>query len=127
MCGSDKLQIKLKEEHGIHALLGMVYSHHPHVLAKVAQGIANFAKCESRGAAQGYKTGRSLLIDDGVLPWIVANANNDASPIWHHIELTLCHLTQHEVNAKDLVAGGAHWQLVCISWECSQEDIRYLA
>jgi hypothetical protein len=53
MCGSDKLQIKLKEEHGIHALLGMVYSHHPHVLAKVAQGIANFAKCESRGAAQG--------------------------------------------------------------------------
>jgi hypothetical protein len=53
MCGSDKLQIKLKEEHGIHALLGMVYSHHPHVLAKVAQGIANFAKCESQGAAQG--------------------------------------------------------------------------
>jgi len=43
----------------------------------------------------GYKTGRSLLIDDGVLPWIVANANNDASPIWHHIELALGHLTQH--------------------------------
>jgi kinesin family protein 5 len=75
----------------------------------------------------GYKTGRSLLIDDGVLLWIVANANNDASPIWHYIELALCHLAQHEVNAKDLVAVGALWELVCISWECSQEDIHYLA
>lgn len=43
----------------------------------------------------GYKTGRSLLIDDGALPWIVANANNDASPIRRHIELALCHLAQH--------------------------------
>jgi hypothetical protein len=50
ICGSDKLQIELKEEHGIHALLGMVCSHHPHVLAL---GIANFAKCEYQGAAQG--------------------------------------------------------------------------
>jgi hypothetical protein len=29
------------------------------------------------------------------LPWIVANANNDASPIRRHIELALCHLAQH--------------------------------
>jgi hypothetical protein len=43
----------------------------------------------------GCKTGRLLLINDGVLPWIVANANNDASLIWHHIELALCHLAQH--------------------------------
>lgn len=43
----------------------------------------------------GYKLGRSLLIDDGALPWIVANANNDASPIRRHIELALCHLAQH--------------------------------
>lgn len=43
----------------------------------------------------GYKLGRSLLIDDGALPWIVANANNEASPIRRHIELALCHLAQH--------------------------------
>ncbi|CAK9218447.1 unnamed protein product [Sphagnum troendelagicum] len=127
LCGNDKLQIKLREEGGIRALLGMVRSCHPDVLAQVARGIANFAKCESRGAAQGYKTGRSLLIDDGALPWIVANANNDASPIRRHIELALCHLAQHEVNAKDLVAGGALWELVRISRECSREDIRNLA
>jgi kinesin family protein 5 len=53
MCGSDKLQVKLREEGGIRALLGMVRSRHPDVLAQVARGIANFAKCESRGAAQG--------------------------------------------------------------------------
>lgn len=119
---ADKLQVKLREEGGIRALLGMVRSRHPDVLAQVARGIANFAKCESRGAAQGiirlltlcdklcslmililtlyrtsvgYKLGRSLLIDDGALPWIVANANNEASPIRRHIELALCHLAQH--------------------------------
>lgn len=43
----------------------------------------------------GMKTGRSLLIDDGTLPWIVHNANNEASPIRRHIELALCHLAQH--------------------------------
>lgn len=127
LCGNDKLQVKLREEGGIRALLGMVRSRHPDVLAQVARGIANFAKCESRGAAQGYKLGRSLLIDDGALPWIVANANNEASPIRRHIELALCHLAQHEVNAKDLVLGGALWELVRISRECSREDIRNLA
>jgi kinesin family protein 5 len=50
---ADKLQIKLREEGGIRALLGMVRSRHPDVLAQVARVIANFAKCESRGAAQG--------------------------------------------------------------------------
>jgi hypothetical protein len=30
-----------------------------------------------------------------VLPWIVQNANNEASPIRRHIELALCHLAQH--------------------------------
>lgn len=43
----------------------------------------------------GTKTGRSLLIEDGALPWIVQNANNEASPIRRHIELALCHLAQH--------------------------------
>ncbi|KAJ7569872.1 hypothetical protein O6H91_01G098500 [Diphasiastrum complanatum] len=127
LCGNEKLQIKLREEGGIRALLGMVRSRHPDVLAQVARGIANFAKCESRGSGQGNRIGRSLLIDDGALPWIVANANNEASPIRRHIELALCHLAQHEVNAKDLVAGGALWELIRISRECSREDIRTLA
>ncbi|CAM6015233.1 unnamed protein product [Sphagnum balticum] len=128
---------------GLHKILSLLESkdvdvrmHPVKVLANldlVAEE-ANWEKVvEARGLGsllnllQRYKTGRSLLIDDGVLPWIVANANNDASPIRHHIELALCHLTQHEVNAKDLVAGGALWELACISWESSQEDIRYLA
>lgn len=127
LCGNDKLQLKLRDEGGIRALLSMVKSRHPDVLAQVARGIANFAKCESRGAAQGLKAGRSLLIDEGALPWIVANASNEASPIRRHIELALCHLAQQDVNAKDLVAGGALWELVRISKECSREDIRSLA
>ena len=43
----------------------------------------------------GTKTWKSLLIEDGTLPWIVQNANNEASPIGCHIELALCHLAQH--------------------------------
>ncbi|CAN6466518.1 unnamed protein product [Victoria cruziana] len=95
LCGNDKLQTKLRSEGGIRALLGMVRCGHPDVLAQVARGIANFAKCESRAVSQGTKAGRSLLIEDGALPWIVCNANNEASPIRRHIELALCHLAQH--------------------------------
>lgn len=127
LCGNDKLQLKLRGEGGIKALLGMVRCGHPDVLAQVARGIANFAKCESRASTQGTKTGRSLLIDDGALPWIVQNANNEASPIRRHIELALCHLAQHDMNAKDMISGGALWELVRISRDCSREDIRTLA
>ncbi|XP_043716474.1 kinesin-like protein KIN-UB [Telopea speciosissima] len=127
LCGNDKLQTRLRGEGGIKALLGMVRCGHPDVLAQVARGIANFAKCESRASTQGTKTGKSLLINDGALPWIVQNANNEASPIRRHIELALCHLAQHEVNAKDMVSGGALWELVRISKDCSREDIRTLA
>ncbi|PQQ19947.1 armadillo repeat-containing kinesin-like protein 3 [Prunus yedoensis var. nudiflora] len=127
LCGNDKLQSKLRGEGGIKALLGMVRCGHPDVLAQVARGIANFAKCESRASTQGTKTGRSLLIEDGALSWIVQNANNDASPIRRHIELALCHLAQHEVNAKDMISTGALWELVRISRDCSREDIRTLA
>ncbi|XP_068669763.1 kinesin-like protein KIN-UB isoform X2 [Aristolochia californica] len=127
LCGNDKLQTRLRGEGGIKALLGMVRCAHPDVLAQVARGIANFAKCESRASTQGMKTGRSLLIDDGALPWIVQNANNEASPIRRHIELALCHLAQHEVNVKDMIGGGALWELVRISRDCSREDIRNLA
>ncbi|KAF5460779.1 hypothetical protein F2P56_020621 [Juglans regia] len=127
LCGNDKLQMKLRGEGGIKALLGMVRCRNPDVLAQVARGIANFAKCESRASTQGTKTGRSLLIEDGALPWIVQNANNEASPVRRHIELALCHLAQHEANAKDMISGGALWELVRISRDCSREDIRTLA
>ncbi|KAK1558863.1 hypothetical protein Q3G72_007531 [Acer saccharum] len=127
LCGNDKLQMKLKSEGGIRALLGMVRCGHPDVLSQVARGIANFAKCESRASTQGKKSGRSLLIDDGALPWIVQNANNEAAPIRRHIELALCHLAQHEVNVNDMISGGALWELIRISRNCSREDIRNLA
>ncbi|KAL9430043.1 hypothetical protein AB3S75_025428 [Citrus x aurantiifolia] len=127
LCGNDKLQVKLRSEGGIRALLGMVRCGHPDVLSQVARGIANFAKCESRAATQGVKSGRSLLIEDGALPWIVQNANNEAAPIRRHIELALCHLAQHEVNAREMISGGALWELVRISRDCSREDIRSLA
>ncbi|KAF9687744.1 hypothetical protein SADUNF_Sadunf02G0124800 [Salix dunnii] len=127
LCGNDKLQMKLRSEGGIRALLGMVRCGHPDVLSQVARGIANFAKCESRACTQGLKSGRSLLIEDGALPWIVQNANNEAAPIRRHIELALCHLAQQEVNAKEMISGGALWELVRISRDCSREDIRALA
>lgn len=127
LCGNDKLQSRLRSEGGIKALLGMVRSRHPDVLSQVARGVANFAKCESRTSTKGNKNNRSMLIEDGALPWIVQNANNDASIIRRHIELALCHLAQHEVNAKDMVSGGALWELVRISRDCSRDDIRALA
>uniref|UniRef100_A0A7N0TCX8 Kinesin-like protein n=1 Tax=Kalanchoe fedtschenkoi TaxID=63787 RepID=A0A7N0TCX8_KALFE len=127
LCGNDKLQKRLRSEGGIKALLGMVRCGHSEVLSQIARGIANFAKCESRASTQGRKTGRSFLIEDGALPWIVQNANNEVAPIRRHIELALCHLAQHEVNAKDMINGGALWELVRISRDCSREDIRSLA
>ncbi|XP_020577627.1 kinesin-like protein KIN-UB isoform X2 [Phalaenopsis equestris] len=127
LCGNDRLQTRLRAEGGIKALLGMVRCGHPDVLAQVARGIANFAKCESRASMQGNNTGCSRLIEDGALPWIVKNANNEAAPIRRHIELALCHLAQHEVNAKDMITEGALWELVRISRDCSREDIRMLA
>ncbi|GAU20703.1 hypothetical protein TSUD_231170 [Trifolium subterraneum] len=127
LCGNDKLQTELRGEGGIKALLGMVRCRHPDVHAQVARGIANFAKCESRASSQGIKSGRSFLIEDGALSWIVQNANNEASSIRRHIELALCHLAQHEANARDMIKGGALWELVRISRECSREDIKTLA
>ncbi|CAN8294001.1 unnamed protein product [Cochlearia groenlandica] len=127
LCGNDKLQTKLRLEGGIAALLGMVRCGHPDVLAQVARGIANFAKCESRASNQGIKRGKSLLIEDGALSWIVQNAKTETSAIKRHIELALCHLAQHEGNAKEMVKEGAIWELVRISRDCSREDIRSLA
>ncbi|XP_061346960.1 kinesin-like protein KIN-UB isoform X1 [Gastrolobium bilobum] len=127
LCGNDKILMKLRSQGGIKALLGIVRCGHPDVLSQVARGIANYAKCESRASNEGIKSGKSFLIEDGALPWMVQNANNEAAPIRRHIELALCHLARHEVNAKDMISGGALWELVRISRDCTREDIRNLA
>ena len=46
----------LKEDGGIKALLEMVRSGSNDVIAQIARGLANFAKCESRGINQGKWT-----------------------------------------------------------------------
>lgn len=43
----------------------------------------------------GTKRGKSLLIEDGALSWIVQNAKTETAAIRRHIELALCHLAQH--------------------------------
>ncbi|CAL0324555.1 unnamed protein product [Lupinus luteus] len=125
--------MKLRSQGAIKALLAIVRCGHPDVLSQVARGIANFAKCESRASSQGKKSDKSFLIEDGALPWIVQNANNEAAAIKRHMELALCHLAQHEnlniteLNAKDMIRGGALRELVRISRDCTREDIRNLA
>lgn len=80
MISLDKLQTKLRGEGGIKALLGMVRCGHPDVLAQVARGIANFAKCESRASSQG------ILVTNFLLFYIVTSfwkkrTNDDVSYI----------------------------------------------
>ncbi|CAJ1943466.1 unnamed protein product [Sphenostylis stenocarpa] len=127
LCGNDKLQIKIRDEGGMKALLGMLRFRHGDVDTQIARAIANFAKCESKASSQGTKVGRSLLIADGLLPWIVKNANNEVSLVRRHIEIVLCHLAQNEANARDMISGGAIGELVRVSRDCSREDIRILA
>lgn len=43
----------LKKDGGIKALLGMIRCTSSDVVAQVARGMANFAKCESRAIVQG--------------------------------------------------------------------------
>lgn len=50
---AEKLHLMLKQDGGIKALLGMFRSGHADVIAQIARGIANFAKCESRMISQG--------------------------------------------------------------------------
>ncbi|PKU63908.1 Armadillo repeat-containing kinesin-like protein 1 [Dendrobium catenatum] len=90
----------LKEDGGIKALLAMVRSRHNNVISQVARGIANFAKCESRSINQGHWKGRSLLIEDGALDWLVANCTTFTDSTRHHIELALCHLAQNASGAR---------------------------
>ncbi|KAF7147114.1 hypothetical protein RHSIM_Rhsim03G0115900 [Rhododendron simsii] len=125
LCGSEKLQLKLRDDGAIKALLGMVRSGDSGVIAQVARGIANFAKCESREIIQGHRRGRSVLMEDNVLSWLIANSTSaSASSSRRHFELALCHL---EDNARDFISSGGVKALARISVESSREDIRNLA
>nr|GEX17006.1 armadillo repeat-containing kinesin-like protein 1 [Tanacetum cinerariifolium] len=75
----------------------------------------------------GHKKGRSLLMDDGVLTWLLANSNIVSISTRRHIELALCHLAQNEDNTRDFVTSGGVKQLAKISVESSRDDIRDLA
>lgn len=127
LCGNEKLHLRLSEEGGIRALLGMVRSGNSDVIAQVARGIANFAKCESRSIIQGHRRGRSLLIDDGVLTWLLSNSSTTSASTRRHIELALCHLAQNENNTKAFITSGGTKELTRISVESNREDIRNLA
>lgn len=50
---TEKLHAMLRDDGGIKALFKMVQSGNNDVVAQVARGIANFAKCESRGTIYG--------------------------------------------------------------------------
>lgn len=92
------------------------------VIAQVARGLANFAKCETREVIQGlwmhsfcgnelcfnllvlnvgiiaqtgHKTGRSLLMEDGALEWLIVNSKTTSESTRRHMELALCHLAQN--------------------------------
>ncbi|KAK2634074.1 hypothetical protein Ddye_028866 [Dipteronia dyeriana] len=127
LCGNEKLHQMLKEDGAIKALLGMVGSGNSDVIAQVARGLANFAKCESRGIIQGHRKGRSLLVEEGALEWLIANSIPSSTSTRRHVELALCHLAQNEDNAKDFIYRGGAKELVRISAESTREDIRYLA
>ncbi|KAK4367067.1 hypothetical protein RND71_014947 [Anisodus tanguticus] len=127
LCGNEKLHVKLREDGAVKALLEMARSGNIEVIAQVARGLANFAKCESRGTIQGHRKGRSTLMEDGVLRWLITNSNSVYSSTRRHIELALCHLAQNEGNARDIVSSGALDEIVRISNGSSREDIRNLA
>ncbi|KAL9680057.1 hypothetical protein QQ045_017932 [Rhodiola kirilowii] len=127
LCGNERLHTMLQEDGGIKALLQMAESDNGDVIAQVARGLANFAKCETRGTIQGLRKGHSLLLEEAALPWLIANSSISASSTRRHIELALCHLAQNEANARDFIFSGGLKELQRISIESSRDDIRSLA
>ncbi|KAF9612025.1 hypothetical protein IFM89_037407 [Coptis chinensis] len=127
LCGFAKFHTILSDQGGVKALLGMVKCGHQDVFAEMARGIVNFAKCKSRASTQGIITGRSILLDDGALLWILQNAKNEASRIRGYIQLALCHLARYEVNAKDMISGSDLHELLHIYLDCFEKDIKTLA
>ncbi|KAJ7975028.1 Kinesin-like protein [Quillaja saponaria] len=127
LCGNENLHMMLKEDGGVETLLEMVRSGSSDVIAQVARGLANFAKCESRGIIKGHRKGRSLLIEVGALPWLIASSNTASTSTQRHIELALCHLAQNDDNVRDFMSSGGTKALIRISEESNREDIRNLA
>ncbi|KAM3315293.1 hypothetical protein ACQJBY_033806 [Aegilops geniculata] len=127
LCGNEKWHAMLKQDGGIKALLGMFQTGHTDVIAQIARGLANFAKCESRVISQGHKKGRSLLIEDGVLSWIMANSTMFPPSTRRHIELAFCHLAQNVENSCDIIITGGIKELLRISRESSRDDACNLA
>lgn len=50
---TERLHLLLNDDGGIKALVEMVRCGNIEVIAQVARGLANFAKCEFRGRVQG--------------------------------------------------------------------------
>ncbi|CAI0410955.1 unnamed protein product [Linum tenue] len=127
LCGNETLHLMLKEDGAIKALLGMAKCGNNDVVAQVARGMANFAKCESRATLQGHRKGPSLLMDEGALEWLIAHCTTTSTSTRRHVELALCHLAQNAGNVKEFVSSGGSRELVRISQESAREDIRSLA
>ncbi|CAI0413983.1 unnamed protein product, partial [Linum tenue] len=107
--GDKESVAKLFEQVGLHKILSLLEAEDADVRIHAVKVVAN------------------LAAEDGALPWIVQNANNEAASVRRHIELALCHLAQHEANSRDMINGGAVWEMVRISRDCPREDIRSLA
>lgn len=58
--------------------------------------------------------------------WLVQSLSLSSFDFLWFIMFIDC-LVGAEVNAKEMISGGALWELVRISKECSREDIRSLA
>lgn len=43
----------------------------------------------------GHRTGRSLLMEDGALAWLIVNSKTASESTRRHMELALCHLAQN--------------------------------
>ncbi|KAH7855447.1 hypothetical protein Vadar_024976 [Vaccinium darrowii] len=127
LCGNEKFHLMLRDDGAIKALRGMARSGNSDVIAQVARGIANFAKCESREIIQGHRRGRSVLIEDDVLSWLIVSSTTVSASSQRHFELALCHLAQNEDNARDFISSGGVKAIARISVESSREDIRNLA
>lgn len=62
----------------------------------------------------GHRKGRSLLIEDGVLTWMVAHSTMCSASTRRHIELAFCHLAQ---NGKYIDRGLLSTILPCVARE----------
>uniref|UniRef100_A0A2P2J3F2 Uncharacterized protein n=1 Tax=Rhizophora mucronata TaxID=61149 RepID=A0A2P2J3F2_RHIMU len=58
LCGNESIHVMLKDEGGIKALVRMTSFANSEVIAQVAIGMTNFAKCEPRGIMQGLEAFR---------------------------------------------------------------------